>query len=142
MKTAGVILAVSLALIGFLAGIAAAETIETTAGSTPDLTGIWEVTMIGHTKTEGFVENTITYNITEQKGQAFTGVKDYTRISGEAVSEGFSGIITDDGMIYIGDYLGGVSIGKLTGSDTVEFVNFEDRDDAKALIMKGIREKP
>ena len=141
MKTVDAILVVSIAIFGCLVMTTAAESMATTTDSIPDLTGVWKATMIGHVKTEGFNEKTLTFNITEQKGLAFTGVKEYTRDSGESFDEGFSGLITDDGTIYLGEYVGGISLGKLNGADEIELINVEDGDDAKVLLMTLTREK-
>jgi hypothetical protein len=114
-----------------------------TNSATPDITGIWSGTAVGHTRTEGFVEYPTTlYNISMQKGQAFTGAKEYPRMDGKTHYENFSGVITRSGDIYIADHeLGGIIIGKLTGSGTMDLHYIEDGADAKAFIIQMTRQK-
>ena len=111
--------------------------------ATPDITGIWSGTTAGHTRSEGFVEYPATlYNISMQKGQAFTGAKEYPRMDGKTYYENFSGVITRSGDLYIADHeLGGMIIGKLTGSDHMELEYIEEGADAKAFIIQLTRQK-
>ena len=121
----------------------AVTTAATTNAAIPDLTGIWSGTTIGHTNKEGFVEySTTLYNFTAQKGQAFTGAKEYPRVDGKTYHENFSGVITSSGDIYIADHeLGGIIVGKLTGPSTMELRYLEDGVDAKAFIIQLTRQK-
>ncbi len=115
-----------------------AKTPEAAAISTaiPDLTGIWTGTTAGHTKMEGFVEyNTIRYNITTQKGQGFTGQVEYIRKDGKTYNEGFSGIVTRNNEIFMGDHGTGYIEGVLTGTDSMELNYIDEGSDAKALII-------
>ena len=110
----------------------------------PDLTGIWTGTTVGHTKMEGFVEYNVTatrYNITTQKGRAFTGQKDYTRKDGKTYNEGFSGIVTRNNEIFMGDHGTGYIEGRLNGSDSMELYYIDEGSDAKALIIQLNRQK-
>jgi hypothetical protein len=114
-----------------------------TTAATPVLTGIWTGTRVGHTMTEGFREDATPYfNISEQKGQAFAGTKEYSRADGKVYAEKFSGVISRNGDIYIADHNGnGITIGKLTGPDSVELRYLEDGADAKAYILLLNRQK-
>ncbi len=136
MKIACAILVILLAIIGCLVGIVSAETSESTAVSTPDLVGIWNGTAIGHTNVDGFVDfDSVLYNITGQKGQAFTGAKEYLKKDGKMYDETFSGIIDDDGTIFLVDSVAGVIIGKLNGENDLKLKYFEDGPDTKALLI-------
>nr|WP_319539041.1 hypothetical protein [uncultured Methanospirillum sp.] len=141
MKIAGAILIILLVIVGSLVLTASAETKATTTVSTPDLVGIWNGTAIGHTKVDGFVEfDSVTYNITEQKGQAFTGAKEYLKKDGKSYNESFSGIVDDDGTIYLVDYVAGVIIGKMNNDNELKLKYFEDGPDMKALLITLSRE--
>jgi hypothetical protein len=108
----------------------------------PDLTGIWTGTTVGHIKMDVFVEeNTTRYNITTQKGRAFTGQKEYTRNDGKTYKEGFSGIVTRNNEIFIGDHGTGYIEGVLTGTDSMELYYIDEGSDAKALIIQLNRQK-
>ncbi len=141
MKIAGVILIILLAIVGSLVCTGSAESAAATTVSTPDLVGIWNGTAVGHTKVDGFVEfDSVTYNITEQKGQAFTGVKEYLKKDGKSYNETFSGIVDDDGTIYLVDYVAGVIIGKMNKDNELKLKYFEDGPDTKALLITLSRE--
>jgi hypothetical protein len=141
MKIAYAILVIVLAITGCLAGTVSAESMEATTISTPDLVGIWNGTAIGHTSVDGFVEfDSIVYNITEQKGQAFTGAKEYLKKDGKTYDEKFSGIIDDDGTIYLVDSVAGVIIGKLNEENELKLKYFEDGPDTKALLITLTRQ--
>lgn len=115
---------------------------EITNAATPALTGIWTGTTVGHSKTEGFREHaTPRFNVTEQKGQSFTGTKEYTRADGKVYTEQFSGVISRNNEISIADHGNGITIGKLTGPDAVELRYIEDGPDAKAFIILLNRQK-
>ncbi|HWQ62897.1 MAG TPA: hypothetical protein VN429_00675, partial [Methanospirillum sp.] len=136
MKVAGAILIIVLVIVGCLVFTVAAETNVTTTVSTPDLVGIWNGTAVGHTKVDGFAEfDSVTYNITEQKGQALTGVKEYLKKDGKLYNESFSGIVDDDGTIYLVDSVAGVIIGRMNKDNELKLKYFEDGPDTKALII-------
>jgi hypothetical protein len=78
----------------------AAETVTNSSDSIPNLTGIWKGTSSGYMVGLGFTEDSMTYNVTEQNGQAFIGFKEYSFEGEEPGREDFAGIITDDGTIY------------------------------------------
>jgi len=109
---------------------------QITTAATPVLTGIWTGTGIGHSKAEGFRELTsLVFNISEQKGQAFSGTKEFTRPDGKFYSEKFSGVISRNGEIIFADHdRNGISFGKLTGPDAMEIRYLEDGADAKVFI--------
>jgi len=141
MKIAGVILIILLAIVGSLVCTGSAESTAATTVSTPDLVGMWNGTAVGHTKVDGFVEfDSVIYNIIEQKGPAFTGVKEYLKKDGKSYNETFSGIVDDDGTIYLVDYVAGVIIGKMTKDNELKLKYFEDGPDTKALLITLSRE--
>jgi hypothetical protein len=114
-----------------------------TTAATPILTGIWTGTAVGHSKAEGFRElSSLVFNISEQKGQAFAGTKEFTRPDGKFYSEKFSGVISRNGEIIFADHdRNGISLGKLTGPDAMEIRYIEDGADAKVLIDQLNRQK-
>ena len=114
-----------------------------TTAATPVLTGIWTGTAVEHSKAEGFRElSSLVFNISEQKGQAFAGTKEFTRPDGKFYSEKFSGVISRNGEIIFADYdRNGISLGKLTGPDAMEIWYIEDGADAKVLIDQLNRQK-
>jgi len=108
----------------------------------PDLTGIWSGTGTGHTRAEGFVSNApVHFNITVQKGQVFSGLKEYIRPEGGTFYENFSGIVTLTGEVYESDDLRGFAFGKITGPDSMELNYLEDGLDTKAYILHLTRHK-
>jgi hypothetical protein len=116
---------------------------EITTAATPVLIGIWTGTTFGHSKAEGFREPTsLVFNISEQKGQAFAGTKEFTRPDGKFYAEKFSGVISRTGDISFADHdRNGISLGKLTGPDAMEIRYIEDGVDAKAMIDLLNRQK-
>ena len=113
-----------------------------TSTAIPALTGIWTGTYVGHTRLEGFVDDIPTrYNITAQKGRAFTGQKEYTRMDGKSYTEGFSGIVTGNNEIFMGDHGTGYIEGRQTGTDSMELYYIDEGSDAKAFIIQLNRQK-
>jgi hypothetical protein len=120
----------------------AATPAAASGAAVPDLTGIWTGTTVGHTKIEGFVEYPVaTYNISAQKGRAYTGQKEYPRMDKKTYTEGFSGIVTRNNEIFIGDHMSGYIEGRLTGPDTMELFYIDHGPDAKAFIIELARKK-
>ena len=114
----------------------------TAAASPPNLVGVWTGTTVGNTKADGFREtNTTRYNITAQKGAAFSGSKDYTRANGISYHENFSGVITSDGTINIVGHVAGTMTGTLIGPNEAEFTFLQPGDDAKAFIIHLTRQQ-
>jgi hypothetical protein len=75
----------------------------------PHLIGVGSGNATGHTKVEGFaIHLPVTFNISAQKGQAFSGRKEYLRGDGKTYYENFSGFITPTGEIYESDEMRGV----------------------------------
>lgn len=108
----------------------------------PNLIGVWSGNATGHTKVEGFAINLpVTFNISAQKGQAFSGRKEYLRGDGKTYYENFSGFITLTGEIYESDDVKGFSIGRLTGPDSMDLNYLEDGPDTKAYFFSLIRKK-
>jgi hypothetical protein len=142
--------AVALALLVLASGCtttapvstAAPVTAQVTSAATPNLVGIWTGTTIGHTRMDGFREsNTTYYNISAQKGPAFSGSMYYTRANGITYHENFSGVIARDGRISIVGHGTGILTGQLLGPDEVEFTLLQPGEDAKAFIMHLNRQK-
>jgi hypothetical protein len=108
----------------------------------PDMIGLWVGTGTGYTVPDGFYYYpTTTFNISVQKGQIFTGRKEYPKLDGKTYYENFSGIVTMNGEIYEADSEAGFSIGKLTAPDSLELNYLEDGKDTKAIIMHLTRQK-
>ncbi|MDD1729459.1 MAG: hypothetical protein LUQ50_10350 [Methanospirillum sp.] len=134
MKIACAILIIILGVLGFSVLATAAETKATTPDSIPNLTGTWKGTSSGYMVGTGFTEDTMTYTITEQNGQAFIGFKEYFFKGQELGIENFAGIITDEGTIYIVDIPGGQVVGKLIGSDQMNLNSFNDGEETYVFI--------
>ncbi|MFA4850423.1 MAG: hypothetical protein WC626_11915 [Methanoregula sp.] len=108
----------------------------------PDMTGLWKGTGTGFTTLDDFTDFPMTiYNISKQKGQVFTGRKEYPRTDGKTYYENFAGIVTMNGEIYEADSMGGFSIGKLTGPNSMELNYIEEGNDTKAIILTLSRQK-
>ena len=140
MKVAWAILVIVLGVIGCSVLTTAAETATTPSDSIPNLTGIWKGTSSGYMVGLGFTEDSMTYNITEQNGQAFIGFKEYSFEGEEPAREDFAGIITDDGTIYIVDYPGGTVSGKMIGSNEMNLNSINDGDESYVFISTMKRE--
>jgi hypothetical protein len=107
----------------------------------PDITGVWTGTTIGHTRADGFREHsTVKFNITEQKGQVFTGMKEYQRADGIMYYENLSGVITHNGKISMADHEDGTITGEFTGQNEIELVSLQPGDDAKAYLIHLTRQ--
>ena len=140
MKIAWAILVIVLGVLGCSILTTAAETVVTNPDSIPNLTGIWKGTSSGYMVGLGFTEDSMIYNITEQKGQSFIGYKEYQFEGDEPGREDFAGIITVDGTIYIVDYPGGTVIGTMIGSDEMNLNSFNDGDETYVFISTLKRE--
>ena len=140
MKSALGFLIVILAIVGCSVLTTAAETALMPSDSQPNLTGIWKGTSLGYMVGLGFTEDSMIYNITEQKGQTFIGYKEYSFEGQEPGKEDFAGIITDEGTIYIVDQPGGTVIGKLIGSDEMNLNSFNDGNESYVFISTMKRE--
>ena len=114
-----------------------------TPSSIPNLVGVWTGTTVGHTENYGYREQvTARYNITEQKGQSFTGYKAYVMGDGKEGHEYLSGVISFDGKsIYMADHDDGVISGQLMGPNEVELIYVMDGDNAMALLIHLTRDK-
>lgn len=140
MKSVWAILMIVLGVLGCSVLTTAAEEAITTTDSIPNLTGIWKGTSSGYMVGLGFTEDSMIYNITEQKGQSFIGYKEYQFEGDEPGREDFAGIITVDGTIYIVDYPGGTVIGTMIGSDEMNLNSFNDGDETYVFISTLKRE--
>jgi hypothetical protein len=108
----------------------------------PNLIGVGSGNATGHTKVQGFANHLpVTFNVSAQKGQAFSGRKEYLRSDGKTYYENFSGFITPTGEIYESDEVRGFSIGRLTGPDSMDLNYLEDGPDTKAYFFSLIRQK-
>ena len=108
----------------------------------PGVTGIWTGTAFGHSQLEGFRELTSpVYNISAQKGHAFTGSKEYVGADGKKYTESFSGIVSSGGEIFMGHSTGGIADGMLTGPDSMALGYAEGGPDAKAYHLQLTRQK-
>ena len=122
---------------------APAATPAVTATTTiPGVTGIWTGTAFGHSQLEGFRELTSpVYNISAQKGYAFTGSKEYMGADGKKYTESFSGIVSSRGEIFMGHSMGGIADGMLIGPDSMALGYAEGGPDAKAYHLQLTRQK-
>lgn len=146
MKIACIILFIVLAVLTCGCTTTAPQTTPAvTPTATPaltNLTGIWTGTAVGHTEVDGFRETGMPrFNITEQKGYAFAGKKEYTLADGKVRYENMSGIISTGGEVFIVDHDSGVTSGEIKGPDTMELRFLDDGDNAKAFLIILNRQK-
>ncbi|MCK9580394.1 MAG: hypothetical protein M0Q92_08075 [Methanoregula sp.] len=148
MKTIVIILLIAISVLACgctstaPATVAPVTTATVSDTGTPDLVGLWTGTTTGHINAKGFRDaGSPEFNITEQKGIAFTGYKEYPDMDGKMYYEEFSGVINKRGEIFIAEKEYGVIIGDLIGPDTLELSYVEDGDDAKAFIILLNRQK-
>jgi len=147
-------IAIAILLIGIVLCAGCVSTQQSTPGTstptatlatmkiTPNLIGVWSGNAIGHSKAEGFSSYfPVLFNISDQKGPAFSGRKEYLRGDGKAYYENFSGIITQNGEIYESDEGAGFGIGKITGPDSIEINYLEEGPDTKAYLDYLTRQK-
>ena len=108
----------------------------------PDLVGTWSGTSVGHVNAKGWVDaGSPSFDISDQKGLAFTGTKTYATLDGTKKTENISGVITRKGEIYIAELESGIIMGDLVGPDTMELVYVEDGTNAKAFLYTLTRQK-
>ena len=108
----------------------------------PDVTGLWKGTGTGYTTIDDFAYfPNVIYNISKQKGQIFTGKKEYPKTDGKTYYENFAGLVTTNGEIYEVANMGGIAIGKLTGPDSMEINYLEEGADTSAIIVTLSRQK-
>jgi hypothetical protein len=101
----------------------------------PDLVGTWAGTSVGHVNAKGWVDaGSPSFEITDQRDLAFTGIKTYATLDGTKKTENISGVITRKGEIYIAELESGIVMGDLVGPDTMELVYVEDGTNAKAFL--------
>lgn len=117
-----------------------------TAGSIPDLTGVWQsVKGEMHWEDRGFLPEPFkqVFIIKEQKGRLISGVKSWmTRKKGGKRMEGFSAIIgVDNKTLYFAEHQEGIAIGELMGANTMAFYYLEGGGNAKAVYLKLRRQK-
>lgn len=146
MKTAIIAIGIAIVVAVFACGCTATSTGENTEAAIsapesefviPDITGTWTGDVSGHTKLGGFGNfNHPTFIIAEQDGSAFYGYKEVIQSwDGQPHTENFSGVITNDGEIYISDHDIGFFIGQILSPDQIELVYMEDQDEPKALLI-------
>lgn len=101
----------------------------------PDLCGTWSGTSVGHVNAKGWVDaGSPSFDISDQKGMAFTGTKTYSTLDGTKKTEEISGVVTRKGEIYIAELESGIIMGDLIGPATMELVYVEDGPNAKAFL--------
>lgn len=122
---------------------AAAAPVSSSGTDIPNLVGVWTGSAVGHVNNYGFrSEGAPVYNITEQKGRAFTGYTEYSHYKGEnRINEEFSGVINVKNEIFMAQKDAGYTIGDLLGPDTIELAYVEDGDEAKAFLITLTRQK-
>ncbi|MFA4876361.1 MAG: hypothetical protein WC586_03035 [Methanoregula sp.] len=124
------------------ASAAATVTPQASATTTLSMVGVWTGTTTGYTNADGFREtDTPRYVFTDQKGQAFTGNKTFTRASGKVFYENLFGVISNDGTISIVGNGTGTTVGKFIGPNEIELVFLNSGDDARALTLHLTRKQ-
>ena len=96
---------------------------------TPDLVGTWTGGGLGVGKSDGWADDPVTLEITEQRERAFMGTK--THSEGK---EGFYGAIMADGRtLLITDDGDGHSVGSILDTDAIEVCYMEAGADAQVF---------
>jgi hypothetical protein len=111
------------------AGIVAAMATAQGAEPAPDLRGTWTGTGPEVGKEEGWVEDSLTLVVTEQRGPVFSGRKKYSdgeeAIYGAVGADGSTLLVVDDGD--------GQAFGKVLGPTSIEYCYAEGGADAQAF---------
>jgi len=111
------------------------------AGTYPQMTGVWEGTTSGYNPDKGFVKNTLTLDIQEQRDGVFHGVKTLKLIvSGRELVEKFCGTVTPDGKVLVAEFIDGYLNGYVKG-DTMVLQYVEAGPNAKAFLHEFKRRK-
>lgn len=129
-----------------LAGLAAAG-VPAAEDSLPRLLGTWKgVERDMHWEESGFVTTgdlpvQVAFEIKEQKGRLFAGVRTWTNRQG-TFSESFSGVIAADAKrLYMVDHEDGYLFADLVGTDEIHFYYLESGASAKVVYTKTVRSK-
>ena len=127
---------IGLALVLVLLMASAASAVEY-----PQLVGTWEGTTTGYNPDKGFVENTLVFEVKEQKDGAFWGVKTVKLVvTGKEMTEKFCGTVTPDGEVLATEFSDGYYRGSVTGDEMVlQYVEAGPR--AKAFTHAMMRKK-
>ena len=103
--------------------------------SVPDLTGKWKSRSFAHHhELKGFYSQPGPdgeWVVKKQEGRFFYGERTYTPkyISSSKVTEGFSGVISRDGMhVYIADHDGDLLMGDILPDGSIELILMNDGD--------------
>lgn len=137
---------VILVLTGFLvlAGFAVPP-VAAADDSLPQLIGTWKgVERDMHWEESGFVMTgdmpvKVAFEIKEQKGRLFTGVRTWTNRQG-TFSEPFSGVIAaDTKRLYMVDHEDGFLFADLAGANEIHFYYLESGASAKIIYTKAVR---
>jgi hypothetical protein len=122
-----------LAVTGIIVAAATADGAELAA---PDLRGTWTGTGPVVGKTEGWIEETVTLVVTEQRGSVFSGRKKYS--DGEEAI--YRAVSADGSTLLVVDDGDGQAIGKVLGPTSIEYCYAEGGADAQAycrVLTKG-----
>lgn len=128
----------------FLAGLAVPAVLAAD-DSLPQLVGTWKgVERDMHWEESGFVMTgelpvKVAFEIKEQKGRLFTGVRTWTNLQG-TFSEPFSGVIAADGKrLYMVDHEDGHLFADIAGANEIHFYYLESGASAKIIYIKSVR---
>lgn len=111
------------------------------AGTYPQMTGKWEGKTTGYNPDKGFVKNTMTLEVKEQKGGVFYGVKTLKKVvDGKELVEKFCGTVMPDGKVLVSEFVDGYLNGYVDG-DTMILQYVEAGPKAKAFIHEFKRVK-
>ncbi|HNQ80248.1 MAG: hypothetical protein PHF93_10345 [Acidobacteriota bacterium] len=130
----------------FLAGLAVPP-VPAADDALPRLVGIWKgIERDMHWEESGFTMNDespvkAVFEIKEQKGRVFTGVRTWTNRQG-TFSEPFSGVIAaDTKRLYMVDHEDGYLFADIAGANEIHFYYLESGASAKIIYTKTVRDE-
>ena len=104
------------------------------ADNAPELRGTW-VGLVKMMSKDGTVkENKAVFVINKQEGKLFAGEKAwFAENKDNLITEGFSGIVGDDGSLYFAEHEDGYTFGNVTGKETMSLYYLENGRKAKVI---------
>ncbi len=111
----------------------------------PDLVGEWMGQVEIHHAAKGFITSkpgNVTFEIIEQVGHTFHGVKTWGMPDGTTHKESFSGVVSADGThVYIAEHEDGLIMGDLISDTDMALYYLEHGDAPKAMFYELKRVK-
>ncbi|WP_419779381.1 calcium-binding protein [Maridesulfovibrio sp.] len=104
------------------------------AGSCPELRGTWVGLVKMIAKDGTLKESKAVFVIKKQEGKLFTGNKAWFAENKEnLITEGFSGVVDEDGGLYFAEHDDGYTFGKMVGKERMSLYYLESGRKAKVI---------